>query len=102
MEEFDERACVLKSVLRFLRGPLQDRNACRIGRDQYRGFDLQESGWKFLMFPPRMLLHRFLKRVIEGGAKDLSLTEERGPVSWRRTCHQAAEALVHVGELSSA
>ena len=37
VDEFDERACVMKSVLRFLAGPLQDRNACRIGRDQYRG-----------------------------------------------------------------
>ena len=58
VEEFDERACLMKSVPRFLRGPY--RNAMRVALGEINVDDAvrQERGWKLFLLLPRMLLHR--------------------------------------------
>ena len=62
VEVFQERACVMKSVPRFLRGPY--RIAMRFALEEmvagYRSHNLtrQERGWKLFLLLPRMSLHR--------------------------------------------
>ena len=57
-EEFDERACVMKSVPRFLRGPY--RIAMRVALEEIESADdtRRELGWKLFLLLPRLLLHR--------------------------------------------
>ena len=57
-EEFDERACVMKSVPRFLRGPY--RIAMRVALEEIESVDdtRRELGWKLFLLLPRLLLHR--------------------------------------------
>ena len=57
-EEFDERACVMKSVPRFLRGPY--RIAMRVALEEIESADdtRRERGWKLFLLLPRLLLHR--------------------------------------------
>ena len=61
-EEFEERASVMKSVPRFLRGPY--RTAMRVALEEIReggrrdDVTRQERGWKLFLLLPRMLLHR--------------------------------------------
>ena len=129
VEEFDERACVMKSVPRFLRGPY--RIAMRVALEEINTEDLlrQERGWKLFMLLPRMLLHRPPRGgVVERGklvrfdqfnrGAWTSLVEasrtccQQDGVVRRRRSHRGendlgrrvdrAEALVHMGELSSA
>ena len=58
VEEFDERAYLMKSVPRFLRGPY--RNAMRVALGEINVDDAvrQERGWKLFLLLPRMFLHR--------------------------------------------
>ena len=57
-EEFDERACVMKSVPRFLRGPY--RIAMRVALEEIESANntRRELGWKLFLLLPRLLLHR--------------------------------------------
>ena len=55
VEEFDERACVMKSVPRFMNGP--HRIAMRVALDTTDEVRV-ERGWKLFLLLPRMLLHR--------------------------------------------
>ena len=59
VEEFDERACLMKTVPCFLKGP--HRIALRTALEEINVEDLgrQERGWKLFLLPPRLLLHRF-------------------------------------------
>ena len=61
VEIFRHRAAVMKSVPRFLRGPL--RNAMKLALEKVLASDQEvrqkKRGWKVLMMLPRMLLHRY-------------------------------------------
>ena len=58
VEEFDERACLMKTLLRFLKGPY--RIALRTPLEEINVEDLgwQERGWKLFLVLPWLLLHR--------------------------------------------
>ena len=62
VNEFSQRACVMHTVPRFLRGPF--RRALHVGLEEisegHRVNDerRQERGWKLFLLLPRMLLHR--------------------------------------------
>ena len=125
-EEFDERACVMKSVPRFLRGPYRI-----VALEEIESADdtRRELGWKLFLLLPRLLLHRsprggtiprskLLKRFdLQPGRVDFLLEASRvccdeAAVARRRRGRRAendmasrisrAEALVHMGELLSA
>ena len=128
-EEFEERASVMKSVPRFLRGPY--RTAMRVALEEIReggrrdDMTRQERGWKLFLLLQRMLLHRSPRGGLIPRAK---LLDRRGRwidllTASEECCRQAAasrrrrtrrvedemkrrvdraDALVHMGELSSA
>ena len=58
LEEFDERACVMKSVPRFMLGP--HRIATRVALEDMNTTDevRVERGWKLFLLFPRSLLYR--------------------------------------------
>ena len=53
-----KRACIMKNVPRFLKGPF--RNALRVALEEATSEQAcrQERGWKLFILLPRMLLHR--------------------------------------------
>ena len=113
VEEFVERACVMKSVPRFLRGPY--RITMRVALEEINTCFCHEC----CCTAPQ---EGELLRGASCSNDSTSSAEERGPVSWRQAGHVAvvrrrrsrrgendlgrrvdrAEALVHMGELSSA
>ena len=130
VEEFDERACVMKSVPRFMQGPY--RIAMRVALQEMNSADevQVERGWKLFLLLPRLLLYRAPRGGLIPRAKLMSRLELFNRGDWRQLleasrncCHQAAvlrrrrnrrsedditrrvnraESLVHMGELSSA
>ena len=114
---FDKRACLMHRIPRFLRGPF--RRALHVGLEEIsegcRVSDTmrQERGWKLFLLLPRMLLHRpprggMISRV-NPGSRCLSRESGRRDQSRRSVCNSGRgcttmqnEALVHLGELSSA
>ena len=125
-----KRACVMRSVPRFLKGPY--RNALRVALEEATAQQLcrQERGWKLFTLLPRMLLHRPLRggllskekltqrfdafshgqweSLLEASAR----CDEQAAVSRRRSQRRdgdhierravRAKMLVGLGELSSA
>ena len=52
-----KRACIMKNVPRFLKGPF--RNALRVALEEATSVqEREEPGWKLFILLPRMLLHR--------------------------------------------
>ena len=129
VEEFDERACVMKSVPRFMNGHY--RIAMRVALEEMNTTDevRVERGWKLFLLLPRMLLHRASRGGLIPRPKLMNRLDLFNRGVWRlleagRKCsHQAAvsrrrknrrpeqdivrrvsraESLVHMGELSSA
>ena len=130
VEEFDERACVMKSVPRFMNGPY--KIAMRVALEEMNTIDevRVERGWKLFLLLPRMLLHRASRGGLIPRPKLMNRLELFNRGAWRelleasRKCsHQAAvsrrrknrrpeqdiarrvsraASLVHMGELSSA
>ena len=132
--EMEERASVMKSVPKFLRGP--NRIAMRTALENICGgrrgqeWARQERGWKVFFLLPRMLLHRpargglIPRSKLESRFESFVRGDWRSLISASRTCNaQAAsvrqrrsrrsqdcmerraaraEALVRMGELSSA
>ena len=133
-DEMKERASVMKSVPKILRGPY--RIAMRTALEEICGGHRsqegvrQERGWKLFFLLPRMLLHRpargglFPRSKLESRFESFVRRDWGSLISASRTCNaQAAsirqrrrrrsqdcverraalaEALVHMGELSSA
>ena len=125
-----KRACVMKSVPRFLKGPF--RNALRVALEEATADQLcrQERGWKLFILLPRMLLHRpprggllskekliqrfnaFSQGQWENLLEASARCDEQTAVSRRRSRRRdgddverraaRAEMLVGLGELSSA
>ena len=125
-----KRACVMRSVPRFLKGP--HRNALRVALEEATAEQLcrQERGWKLFILLPRMLLHRpprggllskekliqrfdaFSQGQWESLLEASARCDEQAAVSRRRSRRRdgddgerraaRAEMLVGLGELSSA
>ena len=130
VQEFDERACLMKTVPRFLKGPY--RIALRTALEETNVEDLgrQELGWKLFLLLPRLLLHQGPRGGTIAKQKLLGRFEKFNSGAWldlleesRKVTHEAAqvrrrrnrrteddltrrvsraEALVHMGEVSSA
>ena len=123
VNEFSQRACVMHTVPRFLRGLFSV--TCRVGRDFRRaqGHERrQERGWKLFLLLRRMLFHRprrpklvarfemFLKGEWTGLLKASAVCATQAACARQRKRQRPgldhrvsrAEALVHMGELSSA
>ena len=56
VEEFDERACLMKTVTRFLKGCVQDRFEDSLEEINVEDLGRQERGWKLFWLLP-LLLH---------------------------------------------
>ena len=130
VEEFDERACLMKTVPRFLKGPY--RIALRTVLEEINVEDLgqQERWWKLFLLLPRFLLHRGpterrdhrqaevvgFEKFNSGAWLDLleesrKVTQEAAQARRRRNRRteddltrrvSRADASVHMGEVSSA
>ena len=101
VEEFDERACLMKTVPRFLKGPY--RIALRTALEEINVEDLgrQERGWKLFLLLPRLLLHRGPKGgtiAKQSCGVDLrSSTRVHGWISWKRVGRSPMKQLKFVG-----
>ena len=62
IQSFQERASVVKSIPRFLRGPFRIAMRCAIEEIMVgvrsQNVDHEENGWRFFLLLPRMLLHK--------------------------------------------
>ena len=128
--KLEQRAAVMKSIPKFLKGPF--RNVLKFALEEASSVERVRCvrGWKLLVMLPRMLLHRrpggrvvskvklverfemFARGQWDQLLRASELCDERAAVSRRRRTRRVrndievraarAEALVQIGELSSA